>query len=218
MARGSEAMSLKVRGTICRDSFSTRVDLIAYQGECVGVVGQNGVGKSTLLHTIAGLLPLCDGVISLNRETWDSHDQRLWLEPERRSCSLVFQDGRLFPFMTVQKNVEYGLKSQGLRRDEAAQRARDALTLVSASHLATRSVTELSGGEQQRVALARALVVQPQVLLLDEPFAAIDASSRTEFRDLLQRVITESQTIAVMVSHDSADTDTLASQVVRLSG
>ena len=211
-------MSLEVRGTICRDSFSTRVDFIAHQGECVGVVGQNGVGKSTLLHTIAGLLPLCDGVISLNGETWDSHDKRLWLEPERRSCSLVFQDGRLFPFMTVQKNVEYGLKSQGLRRDEAVQQARDALTLVSASHLATRSVTELSGGEQQRVALARALVMQPQVLLLDEPFAAIDASSRTEFRDLLQRVITELQTIAVMVSHDSADTESLASQVVQLSG
>ena len=210
-------MSLEVRGTICRDSFSTHVDFVAQHGECVGVVGQNGVGKSTLLHTIAGLLALCDGTISVDGEVWDSCVHERWRKPEERSCSLVFQDGRLFPFLSVQKNVEYGLKSRGIRREKAAESALEALTLVDADHLAKRSVTELSGGEQQRVALARALVVQPQVLLLDEPFAAIDASSRTSFRDLLLRVMEESQTIAVMVSHDPADTESVASHVVHLS-
>ena len=120
--------------------------------------------------------------------------------------------------MSAQRNVEYGLRSQGIRRRDAAREAIDALKLVSADHLAHRDITELSGGEQQRVALARALVVRPRVLLLDEPFAAIDSSSRVIFRGLLQRVIAESQVIAVMVSHDSADADSLASHVVRLAG
>lgn len=211
-------MSLEVHGTVCRGSFSIPVDLVAQRGECVAVVGENGVGKSTLLHTIAGLLLLCSGTISVDEEVWDSRDQRQWREPEERSCSLVFQDGRLFPFMSVLRNVEYGLKSRGVRGDNAAQLARDALALVGADQLVTRKVTELSGGEKQRVALARALVVQPRVLLLDEPFAAIDSSSRAAFRDVLQRVIHESHTIAVMVSHDAADTEMLASHVVCLSG
>lgn len=211
-------MSLEVRGTVCRDGFETHVDLVAQPGECVAVVGPNGAGKSTLLHTIAGLNPLCEGVVSLDGVFWDSRHGNMWVPPETRSCSLVFQDGRLFPFMSAQRNVEYGLRSQGIRRRDAAREAIDALKLVSADHLAHRDITELSGGEQQRVALARALVVRPRVLLLDEPFAAIDSSSRVIFRGLLQRVIAESQVIAVMVSHDSADADSLASHVVRLAG
>lgn len=211
-------MTLQVHGTVCRDNFQTHVDLVARPGECVAVIGSNGAGKSTLLHTIAGLLPLCDGVVSLNDVMWDSRADDSWVPPEARACSIVFQDGRLFPFLSVQRNVEYGLRSQGIKRHDAAKRARDALEIVSAGHLAKRDITELSGGEQQRVALARALAVRPQVLLLDEPFAAIDTSSRTAFREVLQRVITESHAIAVMVSHDSADADFLASHFVQLSG
>lgn len=210
-------MSLEVRGIVCRDSFNASVDFVAQPGECVAVVGPNGAGKSTLLHTIAGLISICEGIVSLNGVVWDSRSESVWVSPETRSCSLVFQDGRLFPFLSAQKNVEYGLRSQGIKRRDAAQAALDALKVVGADHLASRDVTELSGGEQQRVALARALVVQPDVLLLDEPFAAIDAASRSVFRDLLQQVITERQIIAVMVSHDSADAESLASQVVRLS-
>ena len=210
-------MSLEIQGVAGRHDFTVNVHFTAVPGEFVSIVGPNGAGKSTILQTIAGLLQLRSGVITIGQETWDSRDENIWVSPEHRSCSMVFQDIRLFPFLNAQRNVEYGLRSRGVSRHDAAQQATEALAIVDATHLARRDVTELSGGEQQRVALARALVVKPRVLLLDEPFAAIDAPSRAGFRDVVKRVVGESQMISVMVSHDVIDADTLATQVVHLS-
>lgn len=211
-------MSLEIRGVACREGFTVDVQFVAMPGEFVSIVGPNGAGKSTILHTIAGLLQLHSGSISVGEEVWDSRFDDKWVSPEHRSSSMVFQDIRLFPFLSAQRNVEYGLRSRGVSRHSAAQQASEALSMVDAEHLAKRDVTELSGGEQQRVALARALVVQPRVLLLDEPFAAIDAPSRTAFRDLVKRVVGESQMISVMVSHDVVDAESMATQVVYLAG
>jgi molybdate transport system ATP-binding protein len=211
-------MSLELHGTACRESFSVAIDLSAQGGECVAIVGPNGAGKSTILHTIAGLLPLCDGELSLDGTVWDSPANKTWVETQARTCSVVFQDSRLFPFLSAQRNVEYGLRAKGVSRREAAQKALGALSQVDGDHLSKRDVNELSGGEQQRVALARALVMEPRVLLLDEPFAAIDVASRVAFRQLLTGVLSRSQMISLMVSHDSTDSDVLATQVVTLAG
>lgn len=210
-------MSLAVRGTACRGDFSVDIEFTAQPGECVSIVGPNGSGKSTILHTIAGLLSLCAGSIAMDDDVWDSPSDNVWVDAAARSCSVVFQDVRLFPFLSAQRNVEFGLRAQGMSRSDASLRARDALALVGVQQHAQRRATELSGGEQQRVALARALVLQPRVLLLDEPFAAIDAPSRTAFRELLSQVVAQSQIISVMVSHDPIDAESLATQVVRLT-
>ncbi len=217
MAWGCALVSLELHGVACRESFSISVNLSAQQGECVSIVGPNGAGKSTILHTIAGLIPLCEGELLLDGAVWDSPSAKKWIDAQDRPCSVVFQDLRLFPFLSAQRNVEYGLRARGVNRRDAEQQALDALAQLDAQHLGQRHVNELSGGEQQRVALARALVVKPRVLLLDEPFAAIDLSSRVAFRQLLSDVLRQSEVISFMVSHDPADAESMATQAVSLS-
>lgn len=206
-------MSLVVNGTIGRDDFSLRVNLRIDAGETVGVVGRNGSGKSTLLHTVAGLIPLREGTISVDDVEWDSPAGRRFVLPEDRRCAVVFQDLRLFPHMTCLDNVAFGPRSQGAGRDEARDRARTQLSKVGAGDLVDRRASGLSGGQAQRVALARALVLEPRVLLLDEPLSAVDAASRPVLRDLIGETLESFTGMAVVVSHDEDDVGVLASRV-----
>ena len=206
-------MSLVVNGTIGRDDFSLRVNLRIDAGETVGVVGRNGSGKSTLLHTVAGLIPLREGTISVDDVEWDSPAGRRFVLPEDRRCAVVFQDLRLFPHMTCLDNVAFGPRSQGAGRDEARDRARTQLSKVGAGELVDRRASGLSGGQAQRVALARALVLEPRVLLLDEPLSAVDAASRPVLRDLIGETLESFTGMAVVVSHDEDDVGVLASRV-----
>ena len=206
-------MSLVVNGAIGRDDFSLRVNLRIDAGETVGVVGRNGSGKSTLLHTVAGLIPLREGTISVDDVEWDSPAGRRFVLPEDRRCAVVFQDLRLFPHMTCLDNVAFGPRSQGAGRDEARDRARTQLSKVGAGELVDRRASGLSGGQAQRVALARALVLEPRVLLLDEPLSAVDAASRPVLRDLIGETLESFTGMAVVVSHDEDDVGALASRV-----
>lgn len=206
-------MSLVVNGAIGRDDFSLRVNLRIDAGETVGVVGRNGSGKSTLLHTVAGLIPLREGTISVDDVEWDSPAGRRFVLPEDRRCAVVFQDLRLFPHMTCLDNVAFGPRSQGAGRDEARDRARTQLSKVGAGELVDRRASGLSGGQAQRVALARALVLEPRVLLLDEPLSAVDAASRPVLRDLIGETLESFTGMAVVVSHDEDDVGVLASRV-----
>ena len=131
----------------------------------------------------------------------------------------MFQDLRLFPHMTALRNVAYGPRCHGAPRSEADARAREALQSVGAAHLADRQPATLSGGERQRVALARALVTNPRILLLDEPFAAVDAASRPALRDLLAEVLTGTGCHVLVVSHDPDDVTALCGggEVLRLA-
>lgn len=207
-------MTLSVHGTFGRAGFVREVALDVEAGRPVGVVGPNGSGKSTLLHTIAGIDRMRSGTVSLDGTVLD--DATTFVEPGDRRCVVMFQDLRLFPHMSVLNNVAYGPRCHGAPRHEARERALGALESVGAAHLADRRPGTLSGGEQQRVALARALVTNPRALLLDEPFAAVDAPSRPALRELLATTLVGADCHVLVVSHDPADLEGLVEGVVTL--
>ncbi|MFM2045949.1 MAG: hypothetical protein RL383_26 [Actinomycetota bacterium] len=207
-------MTLSVHGSIGRGGFAREVALDVAAGVPLGLVGPNGSGKSTLLHTVAGLERMRSGSVVLDGTVLDGAGT--FVEPGERRCVVMFQDLRLFPDMTVERNVAFGPRCHGAPRAEARSRALAALESVGAGHLATRIPMTLSGGERQRVALARALVTNPRVLLLDEPFAAVDAASRPALRELLSATLVGTDCHVLVVSHDPADMESLVVGTVRM--
>ena len=207
-------MTLVFDAVFGRGGFSRHASFEVAPGEVLGLVGANGSGKSTLLHTIAGIERVRSGHVTLDGRVLDDGD--VFVEPRDRRCVVVFQDLRLFPTMTVLENVAYGPRCHGAPRADAHARAREALARVGLVGFEGRRPDGLSGGERQRVAIARAVVTNPAVLLLDEPFAAVDAESRPGLREVLRDVLTGSEARTVIVSHDPADIRDLAGTVVRL--
>ena len=177
-------------------------------GEFVSLVGPSGCGKSTLLAMIAGLLGPDRGRIEL-------HGALVTGPGEGRA--VVFQDAALMPWLNVRHNVEYGLRAQGVGRDERRLRAAEALEMVHLAHVGDRHPHELSGGMRQRVAIARALVLRPEVLLMDEPFSALDAQTRTILQDELQRIWLETRPAVVFVTHNLLEAAFLADTIYLLS-
>jgi thiamine transport system ATP-binding protein len=178
--------------------------------EVVCLLGPSGSGKSTLLQVVAGLLPPDSG-----RVEWDGADLA-GVPAHRRRFGLVFQDALLFPHLDVAGNVGYGLRVAGRPRPQAAERVQELLVLVGLAGYGSRAVATLSGGEAQRVALARALAPAPRLLLLDEPFGALDRDLRDrlagDVRDLLHHLGTP----AVHVTHDLAEAELVGDRVLRL--
>jgi NitT/TauT family transport system ATP-binding protein len=177
-------------------------------GEFVSLVGPSGCGKSTLLAMIAGLMAPDRGGI-------EQHGVPVTGPGEGRA--VVFQDAALMPWLNVRHNVEYGLRAQGVARAERRRRAEEALGMVHLAHVGDRHPHELSGGMRQRVAIARALVLRPEVLLMDEPFSALDAQTRTILQDELQRIWLETRPAVVFVTHNLLEAAFLADTVYLLS-
>ena len=207
-------MTLVVDGVVIRGAFSRSISLRAEPGRPVGLAGPNGSGKSTILRAIAGLDRLGSGSISMGDRVLD--DATRFIAAEERGIGVVFQDLRLFAHLTARDNVAFGLRCIGFSRHDARDQAHDVLRRVGASHVAGRRPGSFSGGEAQRVALARALAVSPSVLLLDEPFAAVDAPSRPGLRAVLREIAVGTEVCTVVVSHDPADLAELAAEVVEL--
>ena len=176
-------------------------------GTVLALLGPSGCGKTTTLRLIAGLDRPDAGTIVLGGSEVQGPD--VSVPPERRRVGLVFQDYALFPHLDVRANVGFGLS----RRNGRAARVAETLELVGLSALASRMPHELSGGQQQRVALARALAPNPRVVLLDEPFSNLDAALRNDLRNDVRRVLRESGTTAVFVTHDQEEALSLADQV-----
>jgi iron(III) transport system ATP-binding protein len=183
------------------------VDISAAAGSTLVLLGPSGCGKTTLLRLIAGLDRPSAGVVKLGGEVVASSTK--FVPPERRHVGLVFQDGALFPHLTVAKNVAFGVGRDGASRELAAR----ALELVGLAELAHRMPSELSGGQRQRVAVARAIAPQPGVLLLDEPFASLDASLRVELRTQVHRLLRELEITSVFVTHDQDEAFVLGDAV-----
>jgi ABC-type Fe3+/spermidine/putrescine transport system ATPase subunit len=187
------------------------LDLQVARGQTVAVLGPSGSGKSTLLKIIAGLEPQDGGSVS-----FDGIDLAR-VPPERRGFALMFQDFALFPHLNVLDNVAFGLREQGLRRADARGRALELLGVFGLQSHARHRVWTLSGGEQQRVALARALITAPRLLLLDEPFSALDATLRTGLRAEFATRIAAAGIATVLVTHDEAEAGAMAQRGFRLT-
>jgi putative spermidine/putrescine transport system ATP-binding protein len=180
-------------------------------GELVALLGPSGCGKSTLLRILAGLQVQSEGEVRIGGQRVDG------LAPRQRGVGIVFQNYALFPHMTVAANVAYGLEANGVARRHAAHKAMQMLEMVRMEAFAKRYPRELSGGQQQRVALARTLAVEPRILLLDEPFAALDKNLRLDMQIEIRRLQRELNITTVMVTHDQEEAMSMADRVAVLN-
>jgi molybdate transport system ATP-binding protein len=208
--------TLDARVAARRGGFELDAELRTVPGEVLAVLGPNGAGKSTLLRALAGLVPLTGGHVRLGDRVLDDAAAGARTPPERRRIGVVFQDYLLFPHLTALDNVAYGLRAQGLRRAAARRAAAPWLDRVGLADQAGLRPRQLSGGQAQRVALARALVLAPELLLLDEPLAALDAGTRLSLRTDLRRHLTSYGGPAVVVTHDAVEAMVLADRLVVL--
>lgn len=212
---GPEARpGLEAHFTIRRSgTFTLELDLAIPAGRTVALLGPNGAGKSTAVAAIAGLLAVDSGRIELAATILDEPARALLVPPEERRIGVVFQDLLLFPHLSAEENVAFGPRSRGAGLDEARARAREWLGRVGMEGLSGRKPGELSGGQAQRIALARALATEPDLLLLDEPLAALDVSSRADVRRVLAEHLADFRGPRLLITHDPAEAFELADHI-----
>ena len=192
------------------------VAIDAAPGEIVAVLGPNGAGKSTFLRAVAGLVRLDAGRVELDEIVLEDAARGIQLPPEHRPIGVVFQDYLLFPHLSALENVAFGLRAGGVAAREARTRARSWLDRLGLGDHADAKPRALSGGQAQRVALARALAIDPRLLLLDEPLAALDASARGAVRRDLRRHLASFAGIRIVITHDPLEAVALADRLVIL--
>ncbi|EWC58737.1 Molybdenum transport ATP-binding protein ModC [Actinokineospora spheciospongiae] len=208
---------LSARVRVARDRFTLDVAVEVAAGEVVAVLGPNGSGKSTLLDVLAGLLLPDHGRVTVDDRVLTDTATGVRLPPARRGVGLLAQDALLFPHLTALANVAFGPRATGARRGRADEVARHWLAEVGAAEFADRKPAALSGGQAQRVALARALAAEPGLLLLDEPFAALDVDATPVLRGVVRRVLAATGRTALLVTHDPLDALALADRVLVLT-
>jgi sulfate/thiosulfate transport system ATP-binding protein len=204
-------MSISIRNVSKRFGDFLALDEVSLEvesGSLTALLGPSGSGKSTLLRIVAGLETPDSGEIEIAEENVTNH------RPQERGVGFVFQHYAAFKHLTVEKNVAFGLEIRKRPKAEIEQRVRELLELVQLEGLARRYPAQLSGGQRQRMGLARALAVEPKVLLLDEPFGALDARVRKELRAWLRRLHDETHTTTVIVTHDQEEALEVADEVV----
>jgi molybdate transport system ATP-binding protein len=192
------------------------VELTVGTGELVVLLGPNGAGKTTLLRALAGLVAPDRGRVVLDGAVLEDTGAGAWVPTERRPIGFVFQDYLLFPHLSAVENVAFGLRARGVGRAEARRRAAAWLDRVGLADHAAARPRALSGGQAQRVALARAMVGEPRLLLLDEPLAALDATTRTVLRRDLRRHLAAFDGTRLLVTHDPLEAVALADRLVVL--
>jgi putative spermidine/putrescine transport system ATP-binding protein len=202
---------LRLEG-LCRDfgtvSALRDVNLKIRQGEFIALLGPSGCGKSTTLNIVAGLLPATAGGIWLDERRIDV------LRPEQRGFGMVFQNYALFPHMTVRKNIGFGLAMRSVPKADAERRIDEAIALVRLQQHQHKLPGQLSGGQQQRVAIARAIVVEPPLVLMDEPLSNLDAKLRLEMRAEIRRIHNTLGSTTIYVTHDQEEALSLADRIV----
>ena len=186
------------------------INLTVQRGEFIALLGPSGCGKSTALNCLAGLLPLTGGAVWLDQARVDT------LPPEARGFGMVFQNYALFPHMSVRRNIGFGLRMQRKPRAEVDRRVDEALALVRLTAQADKLPGQISGGQQQRVAIARAIVVEPPLVLMDEPLSNLDAKLRLEMRAEIRRIHGLLGSSTIYVTHDQDEALSLADRIVVL--
>jgi putative spermidine/putrescine transport system ATP-binding protein len=184
------------------------VTLSVRRGEFIALLGPSGCGKSTALNCLAGLLTLSSGSIWLDKDRIDG------LKPEERGFGMVFQNYALFPHMTVRKNIAFGLAMQGRPKAEIERKVDEALSIVRLGDQGNKLPGQLSGGQQQRVAIARAIVIEPPLVLMDEPLSNLDAKLRLEMRAEIRRIHELIGSATIYVTHDQEEALSLADRIV----
>jgi molybdate transport system ATP-binding protein len=209
---------LVVDAEVRRGSFTLAVSLEAAPGRVLGLLGPNGAGKSTLLGAVAGLTPVSAGRITLAGQVMDDADTGTFAEPSSRPVGFVFQNYRLFPYLTVAENVAFSPRARGQGKRAARAAASHWLDRLGLADLAGRKPDQLSGGQAQRVALARALAGRPELLLLDEPLSALDAGTRLDVQAELKRHLADFTGPCLLVTHDPLEALVLADRLIVLEG
>lgn len=181
------------------------IDFHINQHEFVSIIGSSGCGKSSLLNVIAGFIPPSEGQVTVNGH------QVMKPNPER---GVVFQDLALFPWLNVLDNVAFGLKMQGIPKEERISRSKDVIQLVGLKNWENAKISDLSGGMKQRVAIARTIVTEPAILLMDEPFSALDAQTRELLQDELLRIQREKGMTVMLVTHSIDEAVYLSDRVI----
>lgn len=199
-------------------NFHLKVDLTAELGQTTVLLGESGSGKSTILRLLAGLLVPEQGKIVMDGVPYVDTQKSLLVPPQERPFGYVFQDYVLFPHLSVFENIAFGLRAQRLPRRHIFERVERAVSQMQLVGLERRLPSQLSGGQQQRVALARALVLQPKLLLLDEPLSALDIQTRREIRRELRHLLEDLGITTILVTHDYLEALIFGYQIVVLSG
>jgi len=208
-------MKISANFIATRGGFTLDIDTAFSAGTVTAILGPNGSGKSTLLRALAGLQNVDSGEIVFGDRVVDAAPS-VHVPPQDRSVGVVFQDYALFPHLSVAENIAFGPRSLGTSKKDAQAKSRVQMNLLGISELADRKPSEISGGQAQRVALARALATQPEILLLDEPLAALDAQTRESVRTELDGQIKAFAGCVVFVTHDPFDAMLLADRVIVL--
>ena len=207
--QGLDAHLLLSRG----EGFTLDVPISIAPGYTVALLGPNGAGKSTVVAALAGLLPLDDGHITLDGRTLDDPERDVLVPPEDRRVGVVFQEYVLFPHLTAAQNIEFGLRSSKASQAAIHEQSVQWLDRFGLDGLADRKPRALSGGEAQRVALARALITEPDLLLLDEPLAALDATTRVHLRRTLADHLDRFPGARLLITHDPTEALLLADEI-----
>ena len=207
-------MSLDAAITVILGGLTLEVALTINEGEVVAVLGPNGAGKTTLMRAIAGLVPIHGGHVRLDGTTLEDAASNQYVPTEKRSIGIVFQDYVLFPHLTIRENVAFGLRSGGMGRRIASERADEWLERLGLMAYAEARPVQLSGGQRQRVALARALAPTPRLLLLDEPLSALDVTTRADVRRDLKEHLGSFPGLRLLVTHDPLEAAALADRLV----
>lgn len=184
------------------------INLDVYEGEIVTFLGPSGCGKSTILRTIGGFLDVTSGDITIDNESI------IALPPEKRPTAMVFQSYNLWPHMTIYENLAFGLKLRKIPKKQYDKDIKDMLALVSMSGSEKKYPGQLSGGQQQRIAIARSLLLKPSLLLLDEPFSALDAKIRQQMREELKKIQRDLGITVIFVTHDQEEAMALSHRIV----
>lgn len=212
---GDDAMGdVAFRGTL--GAFTLDVAFTFPMRGITALFGPSGCGKTTILRCMAGLQNL-PGCLAIGRDIWQDSDRRTFLKPHRRPVGYVLQEASLFPHLSVRGNLRFGLRRSGKRESDHALRFDDVVALLGIGPLLGRGTATLSGGERQRVAIGRALLSQPQLLLMDEPLAALDSMTKDEIIPYLETLQKTLHMPMVYVSHDIAEVARLADRIVVLS-